>query len=284
VRRRDPDATVVIMSGEPDRSAALKAMSHGAFDFFRKQFDPAELLVVLRRALERRRLLVENRELREVAQAPVSGEDRIVGRARRSSGCCPTCAGSPTARRACCSSGESGSGKELVARAIHSGSPRRARAFVAVNAAALPESLAEAELFGHEKGAFTGAVSSRPGRFELAQGGTLLLDEIGTLSPAVQSKLLRALESREIERVGGRRPIAVDFRLVSATTRASRTASPPEPSARTSSIGSTPSSCGSRRCASVPTTCRCSRTTSWGGSRRATAAAARPCRPRSSRG
>ncbi len=114
-------------------------------------------------------------------------------------------------------SGESGTGKELVARAIHSGSPRRDRAFVAVNASALPESLAEAELFGHEKGAFTGAIASRPGRFELAQGGTLFLDEIGTLSLAVQSKLLRALESREIERVGGRRTIPVDFRLISAT-------------------------------------------------------------------
>jgi len=114
-------------------------------------------------------------------------------------------------------SGESGTGKELVARAIHAASARKDRAFVAVNASALPESLAESELFGHEKGAFTGAVASRPGRFELAQGGTLFLDEIGTLSSAVQSKLLRAIESREIERVGGQRSIPVDFRLISAT-------------------------------------------------------------------
>jgi transcriptional regulator with GAF, ATPase, and Fis domain len=113
--------------------------------------------------------------------------------------------------------GESGTGKELVAHAIHERSPRQGRAFVAVNASALPETLAEAELFGHEKGAFTGAVASRPGRFELAHGGTLFLDEIGTLSAAIQSKLLRALESREIERVGGRRTISVDFRLISAT-------------------------------------------------------------------
>ena len=104
-----------------------------------------------------------------------------------------------------------------MARSIHAASPRRDRPFVAVNASALPESLAESELFGHEKGAFTGAVASRPGRFELAQGGTLFLDEIGTLSPAVQSKLLRVIESREVERVGGRRPIPVDFRLISAT-------------------------------------------------------------------
>jgi transcriptional regulator with GAF, ATPase, and Fis domain len=114
-------------------------------------------------------------------------------------------------------SGESGTGKELVAHAIHAGSSRRDRPFVAVNVSALPESLAEAELFGHERGAFTGAVASRPGRFELAHGGTLFLDEIGTLSPGVQAKLLRAIESHEVERVGGRRLIPVDFRLVSAT-------------------------------------------------------------------
>jgi DNA-binding NtrC family response regulator len=216
VRGRDPDATVVVMSGEPDRAAALKAISLGAFDFFHKNFDAAELLVVLRRALERRRLLVENRELREAAQVP-SDEDRIVGESA------PMRRLLEDVRRIAASEasvllvGESGTGKELVARAIHAGSPRRGRAFVAVNAAALPESLAEAELFGHEKGAFTGAVGSRPGRFELAQGGTLFLDEIGTLSAAVQSKLLRALETREVERVGGRRPIRVDFRLVSAT-------------------------------------------------------------------
>jgi transcriptional regulator with GAF, ATPase, and Fis domain len=113
--------------------------------------------------------------------------------------------------------GESGTGKELVAHSIHARSARRDKPFVAVNASALPESLAEAELFGHEKGAFTGAIASRPGRFELAHGGTLFLDEIGTLTAAVQSKLLRALESRQIERVGGRRSIPVDFRLISAT-------------------------------------------------------------------
>jgi transcriptional regulator with GAF, ATPase, and Fis domain len=113
--------------------------------------------------------------------------------------------------------GESGTGKELVAHSIHARSSRRDHPFVAVNASALPESLAESELFGHEKGAFTGAVASRPGRFELAHGGTLFLDEIGTLTAAIQSKLLRALESRQIERVGGRRSIPVDFRLISAT-------------------------------------------------------------------
>ncbi len=215
-RRRDPEATVVMMSGEGERAHALEAIALGAFDFFQKPVDPAELVVILERALERRRLVAENRELRREAAAD-QGPAQLIGR-------------SPAFRRmlkeiekvaasdaTVLIQGESGSGKELVARSLHAGSPRRDRAFVAVNVAALPESLAESELFGHEKGAFTGAVASRPGRFELAQGGTLFLDEIGTLSAATQSKLLRAIESREIERVGGRRAIPVDFRLLSAT-------------------------------------------------------------------
>jgi DNA-binding NtrC family response regulator len=216
VRQREPDATVVIMSGEGERRDALKAMELGAFDFFQKPVNPAELRVILARALERRRLLAENRELR--AQAREDGSfGRLLGK-------------SPPMRRlfreiqkvapsnaTVLIQGESGTGKELVAHSIHAGSPRSQRPFVAVNVSALPESLAEAELFGHDRGAFTGAVSSRPGRFELAHGGTLFLDEIGTLSPGVQAKLLRALESREIERVGGRRVIPVDFRLISAT-------------------------------------------------------------------
>ena len=215
-RRIDPEATVVVMSGETDRREALRAVEGGAFDFFRKPVDAAELQVILGRALERRRLMAENRRLR-VAASPPGPFDRLVG-------------SSPAMRRlledirrvapseaTVLIVGESGTGKELVAHAIHDASARARRAFVAVNAAALPESLAESELFGHEKGAFTGAVSARPGRFELASGGTLFLDEIGTLSAAVQAKLLRALESRAIERVGGHRTIPVDLRLVSAT-------------------------------------------------------------------
>jgi DNA-binding NtrC family response regulator len=205
-----------MMSGEGERAHALEAIALGAFDFFQKPVDPAELVVILERAVERRRLVAENRELRREAAAG-QGPPQLIGR-------------SPAFRRmlkeiekvaasdaTVLIQGESGSGKELVARSLHAGSPRRDRAFVAVNVAALPESLAESELFGHEKGAFTGAIASRPGRFELAQGGTLFLDEIGTLSAATQSKLLRAIESREIERVGGRRAIPVDFRLLSAT-------------------------------------------------------------------
>jgi DNA-binding NtrC family response regulator len=215
-RRRDPEATVVMMSAEEDRQVALRSIELGAFDFFRKPIDAAELIVILRRALERRRLVKENREWKEAAGGPQSF-DKLVGSSavmRRLFAEIEKVA--PTDATVLLQ-GESGTGKELVAHSIHERSARRGRAFVAVNVSALPETLAEAELFGHEKGAFTGAIASRPGRFELAHGGTLFLDEIGTLSAAVQSKLLRVLESREIERVGGRRSTPVDFRLISAT-------------------------------------------------------------------
>ncbi|MEP6995111.1 MAG: sigma-54 dependent transcriptional regulator, partial [Acidobacteriota bacterium] len=216
VRRRDAEATVVMMSGEGERADALRAVALGAFDFFQKPIDTDELMVILNRALERRRLVVENRELRETAGgAPVA--DGLVGESP------PMLRLFRDVDRVAASDatvlllGESGTGKELVAHSIHAKGPRKDRPFVAVNASALPESLAEAELFGHEKGAFTGAIASRPGRFELADGGTLFLDEIGTLTPGIQSKLLRVLESREIERVGGRRTIRVNFRLISAS-------------------------------------------------------------------
>jgi DNA-binding NtrC family response regulator len=216
VRKRDPEATVVMMSGEGERQHALRSIALGAFDFFQKPIDTAELLLILNRALERRRLLAENRELRE-ASRPAAGLGRIVGTSAAMKALARDVERIAGSDATVLILGESGTGKDLVAQSIHAAGPRRDRAFVAVNASALPESLAEAELFGHEKGAFTGAIASRPGRFELASGGTLFLDEIGTLSPAVQSKLLRVLETREVERVGGRRPIPVDFRLISAT-------------------------------------------------------------------
>ncbi len=216
VRRRDPEATVVMMSGEKDRQAVLRSIELGAFDFFSKPVEPKEMVLILKRALERRRLVQENRELREQAR---NGQcfDRLIGSTpgmRRLFADIERVAPSDASVLLI---GESGTGKELVAHSIHERSRRKNRPFVPVNAAAFPESLAESELFGHEKGAFTGAVAARPGRFELAHGGTLFLDEIGTLSAAVQSKLLRVLESHAVERVGGRRSTPVDFRLVSAT-------------------------------------------------------------------
>jgi two-component system response regulator AtoC len=215
-RRRDPDATVVMMSGDRDRQAALRAIDLGAFDFFRKPVDPAELLVILRRALERRRLVAENRELKETARVHQTF-DKLIGESPGMKRLFRDIERVAPSDATVLIEGESGTGKELVAHSIHERSSRHGRPFVAVNASAMPDTLAESELFGHERGAFTGAVASRPGRFELAQGGTLFLDEVGTLSPAVQAKLLRVLESRELERVGGRRTISVDFRLISAT-------------------------------------------------------------------
>jgi DNA-binding NtrC family response regulator len=217
VRRRNPDATVIMMSGEQDRRSVLRSIELGAFDFFRKPVDPAELTVILKRALERRRLVAENRELKERAREGAGSFDQLLGASANMRRLFREIEKIAPSDATILIQGESGTGKELVAQSIHSRSPRRDHPFVAVNASALPESLAESELFGHEKGAFTGAVASRPGRFELAHGGTLFLDEIGTLTAAVQSKLLRALESRQIERVGGRRSVPVDFRLISAT-------------------------------------------------------------------
>jgi DNA-binding NtrC family response regulator len=215
IRSKRPEAAVVVMTGEADRRYALRAVELGAFDFFRKPVEKADLLLVLRRALERSRLLAENRALRDEmmrsrsfgglvgASAPMRALFAKIGRVAPSDATVLL-------------QGESGTGKELVAEAIHRGSPRADGPFIAVNGSALPESLAESELFGHEKGAFTGSVAARPGKFELANGGTLFLDEVATLSPAIQSKLLRVLESRAFERVGGNRTISVDIRLIAA--------------------------------------------------------------------
>jgi DNA-binding NtrC family response regulator len=215
IRSKRPEAAVVVMTGETDRRYALKAVELGAFDFFRKPVEKADLLFVLGRALERARLLAENRALKDEilggrsfdglvgASAPMRALFAKIGRVAPSDATVLL-------------QGESGTGKELVAEAIHRGSPRKGGPFVAVNGSALPESLAESELFGHEKGAFTGAAEARTGKFELASGGTLFLDEVATLTPAIQAKLLRVLEGRTFERVGGNRTVTVDIRLIAA--------------------------------------------------------------------
>ncbi len=215
LHRRCPDASIVVMTGEADRRVAQKAVELGAFDVFRKPFDTAELVLVLSRALERRRLVSENRALREemLRRRSFGG---LVGDSvgmRSLFAAIDKVAPSDATVLVC---GESGTGKELVAEAIHRGSRRAQGPFVVVNSSALPESLAESELFGHERGAFTGAVAARSGRFEMAHRGTLFLDEVATLSPAVQAKLLRVLERREFERVGGSKTISVDIRLIAA--------------------------------------------------------------------
>jgi DNA-binding NtrC family response regulator len=216
IRQLQPDATVVVMTAEAERRWALKAVELGAFDFFRKPFEKSELLLVLGRALERHRILAENRALKE----EVFKRGSYGGLVGESPGMRALFAAiekvAPTDATVLVT-GESGTGKELVAEAIHRRSSRREGPFVAVNSSALTETLAESELFGHERGAFTGAVASRPGRFEMAHGGTLFLDEVATLSPAVQAKLLRVLERHDFERVGGTKTIHVDIRLVAAT-------------------------------------------------------------------
>ena len=216
IRRRQPDATVVVMTAETERRWALKAVEMGAFDFFRKPFDTPDLLRVLARAQERHRILAENRELKErVFRRESYGG--LVGESPAMRALFALIERVAPTDATVLVTGESGTGKELVAEALHRGSTRKAGPFVAVNSSALTETLAESELFGHERGAFTGAVASRAGRFELAHGGTLFLDEVATLSPAVQAKLLRVLERHDFERVGGTKTIRVDIRLVAAT-------------------------------------------------------------------
>jgi DNA-binding NtrC family response regulator len=210
------EATVVVLSAVGEREAALRAVSEGAYDFFPKPVDLETLQVVMARALERQALERENRQLRRQIQegfqvdglVGVSGGFQSVLEAIRRVKDSPVTV---------LITGESGTGKELVARAIHFSGSRQEAPFLPVHCSALPDTLLEAELFGHEKGAFTGATAGRTGRFEAADGGTLFLDEIASLNPATQIKLLRVLEERCIERLGSNRSRPVDIRLIAAT-------------------------------------------------------------------
>jgi len=217
-RAQDPPLQVVVITGSDSKRAALEAVKHGAYGFFEKPLDPAELLHIVNQAARLRQLEIENRRLREALSRPpgfahLTGSspalERVLKQARS------VAATSATVLL----SGENGTGKEMLARAIHQESPRANGPFVAVSCAALPEALIESELFGHEKGAFTSATQSHKGRFELADGGTLFLDEIGDLSAAVQVKLLRVLQEREFERVGGIKTLTIDIRLIAASNR-----------------------------------------------------------------
>jgi two-component system nitrogen regulation response regulator NtrX len=215
LREIAPDIPVVMMSGKAGLSDAVKATKLGAFNFLEKPLSPEGVLLALASALELRRVRREARALREDLglAGEMIGSSPAMGRVREM-----IARVAPTDARVLVT-GESGTGKELVAAAIHFGSPRRDRPFVRVNCAAIPRDLVESEMFGHEKGAFTGATDRRIGRFELAHTGTLFLDEVGDLGLEAQAKLLRAIEAREIERVGGGKPIRVDVRIVSATNR-----------------------------------------------------------------
>jgi len=215
LREAIPDSPVVMMSGRAGLSDAVRATKLGAFTFLEKPLTPEGVVLALSSAMELRRARLEARALRaDLGLAgEMVGESPAIQRVRDL-----VARIGPTDSRVLIT-GESGVGKELVAAAIHSESSRRDRTFVRVNCAAIPRDLVESEMFGHEKGSFTGATERRIGRFELAHTGTLLLDEVGDLGPEAQAKLLRAIEAREIERVGGGQPIRIDVRVIAATNK-----------------------------------------------------------------
>lgn len=212
-----PTTKVIVVTGNGDRDNAVRAVSLGAYDFYQKPVDTEVLKLIVSRAFHIHALEDQNRQLREAQfNAPFEGliatDEMMLKTCRMVERVAPT-------EVSVLILGESGTGKELIARAIHSQSERRSGRFIAINCAAIPEQLLESELFGHEKGAFTGAVKQTVGKVELAHGGTLFLDEIGDMPLALQAKLLRFLQDRVIERVGGRTEIPVDVRVVCATNK-----------------------------------------------------------------
>jgi len=215
LRAEIPDSPVVMMSGKAGLSDAVKATKLGAFTFLEKPLSPEGVLLALSSAMELRRARLEARALR--ADLGLAGQ--MVGDSPGLQKVRDLIARVGPSDSRVLISGESGVGKELVAAAIHAVSARRDKPFVRVNCAAIPRDLVESEMFGHEKGSFTGATERRIGRFELAHTGTLLLDEVGDLGAEAQAKLLRAIEAREIERVGGGQPIRVDVRIIAATNK-----------------------------------------------------------------
>jgi len=215
LKKRAPDVPVVMMSGKANLADAVRATKLGAFQFLEKPLTPEGVLVALRGALELGRTLAENRRLHE----QLGHGDPLVGTSVAMDELRAMIARvAPTESRVLIT-GESGTGKELVASAIHRQSARSGKPFVTVNSAAIPRDLVESEMFGHERGAFTGATERRQGRFELADGGTLFLDEVGDLGAEAQAKLLRVLETGVVERLGGERPFTVNVRVIAATNK-----------------------------------------------------------------
>jgi len=218
IREVDPDAVVMVMTAYASIEQALEALRAGAYDYVPKPFKKDELLVRVRRALDYERLRAENRRLHEELRRTFKFEG-IVGTSPKMQEALRIAAAVASTDATVLIYGETGTGKEVLARSIHYQSHRAQGPFVAINCGAIPETLLETELFGHEKGAYTGAVQTRIGKFEAADGGTVFLDEVGDMSPAMQVKLLRVLQERTIERVGGNRPIKVDVRVIAATNR-----------------------------------------------------------------
>ncbi|MDN6180732.1 MAG: sigma-54 dependent transcriptional regulator [Halomonas subglaciescola] len=218
LQQQDPTLPVILITGHGDISTAVEAMRAGAWDFLEKPFAGDRLLDVVRRGLEKRQLSLENRQLKaelEAQQAALG--PRLVGRTTVISRLAAMIQRISQFEADVLLFGETGTGKDLVARAIHERSHRRHAPFVAINCGAVPESIIESELFGHEKGAFTGAVERRIGKFEHANGGTVFLDEVESMPLALQVKLLRVLQERAVERLGGNQPVTLDIRVIAAT-------------------------------------------------------------------
>jgi two-component system response regulator AtoC len=218
IQKIDRRTPIIIMTAHGTRETALDAVRRGAYDYFTKPFRLDEMEIIVRRALEKARLLSEVEQLRE--QLFSGGcRGRIVGDSAAMRDVLRLIDRVGATDSTVLILGESGTGKELIAEAIHANSTRAEKPFVKLNCAAIPEALLESELFGHEKGAFTGAVARKPGKFEQADGGTLLLDEIGDMALATQAKILRALQERELQRVGGSQTIKVDVRILASTNK-----------------------------------------------------------------
>lgn len=220
IRQTETALPVIIVTAQGEIKSAIEAMKHGASDYILRPFDLEALELAIKRALSFSRLVVENQFLRDEKSADTG----MVGHSPAMQQLQQSIRQVAPEKATVLVAGETGTGKELVARAIHAGSPRSSGLFVAVNCAAIPHEMLESELFGHEKGAFTGAIKERIGKFELADGGTLFLDEITEMPMQLQAKLLRALQENVIERVGGNHPISVDIRVVAATNRNPRDA------------------------------------------------------------
>jgi len=219
VKALAPEIEVVVMTAHGTVETAVAAMKEGAYDFITKPFKKAAVVKCVRQALEKASLVAENRALRARVAALSSGAGGLLGDAPSFRAALETLRRVAPTPASVLLTGESGTGKELAARLVHDLSPRAAGPFVPIHCAAIPETLLESELFGHEKGAFTGAVARKEGRLERAKGGTLFLDEVGEMPPAAQVKLLRFLQDGVIERVGGGEPLRIDARVVAATHR-----------------------------------------------------------------
>ena len=217
-RKEYPDSIIIMITGFSTVETAVEAMKLGAFDYIPKPFTPDEVSIVVKKAIEKKSLMAENIYLRQELQEKY-GFHNIVGKSKKMQEIYRIIAKVATTDSTVLIYGQSGTGKELIARAIHFNSPRREKQFVTVDCAVLSENLLESELFGHIRGSFTGAVATKPGLFEVADGGTVFLDEVGNISLSIQAKLLRVLQEREFTPVGGTKAKKVDIRLIAATNK-----------------------------------------------------------------